>query len=44
LSSDQFVHELKEYDLLLTERHLSPGGAADLLSLGIFFSMLEGIF
>lgn len=32
------------YDLMLIERHLSPGGAADLLSLGIFFAKLENLF
>ena len=46
----QASHEgnLKElmysYDLVLIERHLSPGGAADLLSLGIFFAKMENLF
>ena len=48
LLQDSHEGNLKElmysYDLVLIERHLSPGGAADLLSLGIFFAKLENLF
>lgn len=43
LSSNQLLRELQCYDTILTERYLSPGGSADLLSLGLFFALLEGI-
>ena len=39
----QLLDELTIYDQRLTKRNLSPGGAADLLSLGIFFAQLEGL-
>jgi len=35
---------LYHYDQILIERHLSPGGAADILALGIFFAKLENLF
>ena len=44
LSYVQLVKKLKEYDQQLTTRYLSPGGSADLLSLGIYFSFLEKLF
>jgi len=37
------AESFKEYDQLLIERHLSPGGAADLLSLAIYVAQLEGL-
>ncbi|MDY4307275.1 triphosphoribosyl-dephospho-CoA synthase [Enterococcus mundtii] len=36
LPRKQLLDELTIYDQRLTKRNLSPGGAADLLSLGIF--------
>lgn len=39
----ELEHEMKAYNNVLKEQHLSPGGAADLLSLGIYFALLEGI-
>ncbi|WP_319467475.1 triphosphoribosyl-dephospho-CoA synthase CitG [uncultured Trichococcus sp.] len=45
VSTEGTLKELMySYDLTLIERHLSPGGAADLLSLGIFFAKLENLF
>ncbi|MBO1305162.1 triphosphoribosyl-dephospho-CoA synthase CitG [Enterococcus sp. 669A] len=44
LSEEDLLNELISYDILLTKRHLSPGGAADLLALGIYFALLEGLF
>lgn len=44
LEAKDFIAALVEYDHQLIKRHLSPGGAADLISLGIFFSLLEGLF
>ncbi len=44
LSSEQLIQKLKAYDQQLTTRYLSPGGSADLLSLGIYFSFLENLF
>ncbi|MDO4432470.1 MAG: triphosphoribosyl-dephospho-CoA synthase CitG [Aerococcaceae bacterium] len=38
-----FIDALQTYDQTLIERHLSPGGAADLLAICIYFSTLEGI-
>lgn len=43
LSEKELLNELVLYDTLLTERHLSPGGSADLLALGIYFAQLEGL-
>lgn len=37
------IDALSDYNKLLIKRYLSPGGAADVLSLGIFFSLLEDI-
>lgn len=38
------IHKaLKKYDEILIERHLSPGGAADLLSLAIYVAQLEDL-
>ncbi|MBZ6527305.1 triphosphoribosyl-dephospho-CoA synthase CitG [Aerococcaceae bacterium DSM 111021] len=37
----KFLESLHEYDQVMIERHLSPGGAADALALGIFLSLLE---
>lgn len=41
---EKLVDELTVYNAVLTRRNLSPGGSADLLSLGIFFAQLEGLF
>ncbi|WP_165006525.1 MULTISPECIES: triphosphoribosyl-dephospho-CoA synthase CitG [unclassified Enterococcus] len=38
----ELIDQLRTYDQLLIKRNLSPGGSADLLSLGIYFSFLEG--
>ena len=43
LTKEELLDELHSYDLILTQRHLSPGGAADLLALGIYFAQLEDI-
>lgn len=43
LPSEKLVDELIKYDAVLIQRNLSPGGAADLLSLSIYFALLEGI-
>jgi len=37
------VEAFKDYDKTLVKRHLSPGGAADLLALAIFIAQLEGL-
>lgn len=34
---------LKEFDQELIQQHLSPGGAADLLSLSFYLAQLEGL-
>lgn len=44
LSDQDLLNYLTTYDQLLIQRHLSPGGAADLLSLGIFFILLENCY
>ncbi len=44
LPKKKLLDELVKYDRILTNRHLSPGGSADLLSLGIYFAQLEGLF
>lgn len=44
LSDQDLLKKLSTYDQLLIQRHLSPGGAADLLSLGIFFILLENSY
>lgn len=41
-SPEELKEKMAEYDQLLIKRHLSPGGAADLLALGIFIMLLEG--
>lgn len=41
LSSAAFKKELAKYNQELIRKNLSPGGAADLLGLGIYFSLLE---
>ncbi|MCB5953288.1 triphosphoribosyl-dephospho-CoA synthase CitG [Enterococcus sp. BWT-B8] len=43
LDNKELLDELRQYDMLLTQRHLSPGGSADLLALGIYFAQLEGL-
>lgn len=37
----QLKEQLNSYNQILTDRHLSPGGAADLLSLTLYFAFLE---
>lgn len=37
------IESLEQYDQLMISRHLSPGGAADALSLGIFLIQLENL-
>ena len=44
LNAEQLIELLVAYDDELTRRNVSPGGAADLLSLGVFFGLLEGVF
>ncbi len=44
LTSRKLRDELVRYDDELIALNVSPGGAADLLSLGIFFSLMEGLF
>lgn len=44
LTKEALLDELTRYDQVLIERHLSPGGTADLLVLGIFFAQLEDLF
>lgn len=44
LSEEPLRAWLTEYNRELIKRRLSPGGAADLLALAIFFALLEGIF
>lgn len=41
LSKKDLLDELKKYDQTMIARHLSPGGSADLLALGIYFAFLE---
>lgn len=41
LEEDAFLQAMHEFDQDLIERHLSPGGAADILSLGVFLYLLE---
>lgn len=43
LPASELVRALAAYDAELTRRNVSPGGAADLLALGIFFAQLEGL-
>lgn len=44
LNSNELVEHLIVYDQQLSEQHLSPGGSADLLALGIYFIFLEKKF
>ena len=44
LSDHELRHALERYDDRLIDLNVSPGGAADLLSLGIFFALTEGLF
>lgn len=44
LNQVDFMEDLAAYDQELIARHLSPGGAADLLAIGIYFAFLEEIF
>lgn len=41
LSEVNFLNALHEFDQDLIDKHLSPGGAADAMSLGIFLHLLE---
>lgn len=43
LGRSELVAALREMDVEFTRRNLSPGGTADLLSLGIYFASLEGL-
>ncbi|MGT2667187.1 triphosphoribosyl-dephospho-CoA synthase CitG [Streptococcus rifensis] len=43
LATEEFYQWLTDYDQTLIQRHLSPGGSADLLALGYFFMQLEGL-
>ncbi len=44
LPQAEFLEALVDYDQEMIQRHLSPGGAADLLAIGIYFAFLEEIF
>ncbi len=44
LSDQELRRALERYDDRLISTNISPGGAADLLSLGIFFALTEGLF
>ncbi|MFR3274955.1 MAG: triphosphoribosyl-dephospho-CoA synthase [Collinsella phocaeensis] len=44
LPNEELRAALERYDDELVALNVSPGGAADLLSLGIFFSLMEGLF
>ncbi|WHA09568.1 triphosphoribosyl-dephospho-CoA synthase CitG [Enterococcus montenegrensis] len=44
LTNAELIRALIHYDEILISRNWSPGGAADLLSLGIYFALLEGLF
>ena len=44
LPNEELRAALERYDDELIALNVSPGGAADLLSLGIFFSLMEGLF
>ncbi|MBO0449273.1 triphosphoribosyl-dephospho-CoA synthase CitG [Enterococcus sp. MJM12] len=44
LTNAELIRALIQYDEILISRNWSPGGAADLLSLGIYFALLEGLF
>lgn len=40
---EELIATLAAYDAELIRTNVSPGGAADLLSLGVFFALLEGL-
>lgn len=40
-STDALMTFLTDYNQILINRHLSPGGAADLLALSLYFAFLE---
>lgn len=44
LTNAELIRALIQYDEILISRNWSPGGAADLLSLGIYFALLERLF
>ncbi|HEM6116309.1 triphosphoribosyl-dephospho-CoA synthase CitG [Streptococcus pluranimalium] len=41
LTEDQLKKALSDYNTILINRHLSPGGSADLLAITLFFAFLE---
>ena len=41
LTEEQLAHRLEDYDNVLIERNLSPGGSADLLSLTFFCHKIQ---
>lgn len=41
---DGFKEKIQEMNNLFVEKNISPGGSADLLSITIFFGMLESVF
>lgn len=43
LDDEALIAALDDYDAELIEKNVSPGGAADLLSLTVFLALLEGI-
>lgn len=43
LNQDEFLKAMHDFDAKLIDRHLSPGGAADALGLGIFLYFLENM-
>lgn len=43
LSARDLVEALAAYDIELTHLNVSPGGAADLLSLSVYFGLIEGL-
>lgn len=43
LDSKTLQAQLVNYDQIMRDRHLSPGGTADLLSLGFYLAYLEGM-
>lgn len=43
LADEALIAALDAYDAELIEQNVSPGGAADLLSLTVFFALIEGI-
>lgn len=43
LDDDALIAALDDYDAELIEKNVSPGGAADLLSLTVFLALIEGV-